>query len=814
MKRFDSPFSTASDAPSPSGAAPAASLGGPNEAFNPFAADVCPGPYGVDEARSVPGMNADLLRQLTSAVDERAGPQRGQPLLLLTAPRAGYGKTHLLGRMAAAAEDQAVIVPVAFRSGDAVDWKSVARRGVEAMDRAEAGMPGWTKLREACGGVVASLLRRLIEDGRLPCANPQQAVRVLSGPVEDIFDPKGSAHLIGQWLMKHAGQLRKPLAERVGRQIGLADTNLAADWFQTIYDLGTQGEAPSAAMLKQLATSDAEGCQRLLRLLAIWRPVVVLVDHLDAFYRNADAGLKIASLLLDLTEVDGVHVVLSLNQDVWQATFGHHLPSALEDRLTASQMLLRGLTATEALALVRLRLKDAQIAEAEASAFERFLDVNRYFMGRPLGSVAARSFLRHASQQWQAFVNSGGGAAPQATLLEDEEDGEEGGMVLPDVGCAPMPSPSSAGAPSFSVFDAATSNFMRNAAESLTEPVAALPQNEISILPVAPGVKMDDGPPVQPPSIKSLLPTGDAPLRDPAATLPSSTHLPEPPQAPPAPEAQSTDGNRSLGNFEKLREMLDRLRRGNNSNNGSNAESAPVQAATPPAPPVVETTPSAESVAQKLAGVMGSTTPSGSSEIGQSALLERFEALKQQMMPEAESRSLDLSRIAELVRLAGRRFPLVRFSENELPGQTGRHVMNWSLQGMDIVFGLAPFNDHVWWQTLSGYAAGKIATGLAAAARTGDQAPTLKIVAFKSDRDTAQWAQFQDSGVLPGGLRHVVDPIHVDTRSVASLYAMQRIIKEAESGALPAQPAQVMSVLARELDFFWKRVTRPMPVAS
>ena len=38
--------------------------------------------------------------------------------------------------------------------------------------------------------------------------------------------------------------------------------------------------------------------------------------------------------------------------------------------------------------------------------------------------------------------------------------------------------------------------------------------------------------------------------------------------------------------------------------------------------------------------------------------------------------------------------------------------------------------------------------------------------------------------------------------------AMQRIIKEAESGALEATPAQVMSVLARELDFFWKRVTR------
>jgi hypothetical protein len=53
-----------------------------------------------------------------------------------------------------------------------------------------------------------------------------------------------------------------------------------------------------------------------------------------------------------------------------------------------------------------------------------------------------------------------------------------------------------------------------------------------------------------------------------------------------------------------------------------------------------------------------------------------------------------------------------------------------------------------------------------------------------------------------------LDAIHLDTGSVASLYAMQRIIKEAETGALQAEPAQVMSALARELDFFWRRVTR------
>lgn len=800
MKRFDSPFSPASDVPPSKGAAPAASPGAADEALNPFATDVCPGPYGVDEARSVPGMNADLLRQLTTTVDERAGPQRGQPLVLLTAPRAGYGKTHLLGRLAAAAGEQAVIVPVAFRSGDPVNWQSVARRGIEAMDRAETGTADWSKLRQACGGIVASLLRRLIEDGRLPCANPDQAVRVLSGSVEDIFDPNGQAHLIGQWLMKHASQLRKPLAERVGRHLGIANAAEAEDWFQTVYDLGTQGQSQSVAMLKELATDHVEGCQRLLRLLAVWRPVVLLVDHLDAFYRNADAGLRIASLLLDVTEVDGVHVVLSLNQDVWQATFGHHLPSALEDRLTASQMLLRGLTAGEAAALIKLRLEEAKVPTEEQSAFEKFLDVPRYFMGRPLGSVAARSFLRYAAQQWQAFMTSGGSAAPAGSLL-DEDAESEANMLLPDVASAPGPTaPQSTG----NLFDPETQNFMKQAAEGLAEPIAALPQNEPFILPIAPGTKVDDSPPIAPP--QSLLPPVGAPLRDPVAT--------QPPQSPPppAPEAPASDASRSVGNFEKLREMLDRLRK------GTNPESPAAPAESPPTTTAPQSSvapaPSADSVAQKLAGVMGAATPSGGSEIGQTDLIARFEELRTQMMPEAESRSLDLSRIAELVRLAGRRFPLVRFSETELPGQTGRHVMNWSLQGMDIVFGLAPFTDTVWWQTLSGYAAGKIATGLAAAARTGDPASVLKIATFKSDRDTAQWAQFQESGILPEGLRHIVDPIHVDTRSVAALYAMQRIIKEAESGALPAEPAQVMSVLARELDFFWKRVTRPLPVAS
>jgi hypothetical protein len=164
--------------------------------------------------------------------------------------------------------------------------------------------------------------------------------------------------------------------------------------------------------------------------------------------------------------------------------------------------------------------------------------------------------------------------------------------------------------------------------------------------------------------------------------------------------------------------------------------------------------------------------------------------------------------VGELIRLAGRRFPLVRFSEHELPGMTGRQVMVWSLQGLEILFGMAGFTDAAYWRTLAGFAAGKAAETSAAAQALGDAPPKVKLVVFKTDREQQSWSILRMSDAFPAIVEPMLDAIHLDSTSVASLYAMQRIIKESESGALQATPAQVMSVLARELDFFWKRVTR------
>ena len=180
------------------------------------------------------------------------------------------------------------------------------------------------------------------------------------------------------------------------------------------------------------------------------------------------------------------------------------------------------------------------------------------------------------------------------------------------------------------------------------------------------------------------------------------------------------------------------------------------------------------------------------------------------MAAEAESRQLDLSKLSDLVLLAGKRFPLVHFDEVELPGLTGRTAARWALKGSEILFGFCEFSDHRYWHTLAQFAAGR-QTQINEAATRGVELPSqIKIVAFKSDRDNASWIQLSSSDAFPQPIREQVDAIHLDTRSIAALYAMQRMIKESETGAINAEPAQVMSVVARELDFFWKRVTRPL----
>lgn len=727
-------------------------------------------------------LNEDVLDQLVDAV---AGNSGGGPLILLTAPRAGYGKTHLLGRIAAARANESVMVPLAFRAGDALTLPTLARRGIESLAAAEADIPTWSRLRESSAQVLMLLLHKLIAQGQLNCANPSQALKVLNGPVEEVFSEQGRAHVIGDWVRKNRDSLKSALAMLASKSLPVR-AELLDGWIAAMLDQSLEGGQAGVAEMQDLAQADAEiGTPIWLRLLSTWRPVVLLVDHLDGLYRNPQAGVTIATLLMDLVDYHQIHVLLSLNQDVWQATFGHHLPSALEDRLTASQVLLRGLSEADAEALLRLRLAQSGLDEEQQNEFEAFVSIKRHFLGRPVGSVSARAFLRHCARQWEIFQVS--------PVLPSEPAVSEFLPIIPDAdvsrsdveGEAVLPlktetiSEAALAASLPSLFDLETADQVQVMAEGLAEPRPALPQDDVTASP--PVLSLE---PIH--SDEVIAPPPDSLLDDEADSLDDwksiQGRVGDVPQAVPSPDA-----------FVKLREMLSRLRQPGGKEVAAGTNGASLSAVSTPSP--------VDGVAVKNPAVAAVKSAPDD-------LHGRFQALRLQMSAEAQAQPLDYQKLADLIRLAGRRFPLVRYSQHELPGLTGRHVMYWALQGVEVLFGLAPLADHAYWRTLSGFAAGRQADLASMAERENRRPPAFKIVTFRTEREQTAWQNLMQSGVIPAPLMEVLDGVHLDTSSLASLYAMQRIIKEAEFGTLQAEPTQVMSVLARELDFFWKRITR------
>ena len=421
--------------------------------------------------------------------------------------------------------------------------------------------------------------------------------------------------------------------------------------------------------------------------------------------------------------------------------------------------------------------------------FTTFLDVKRYFLGRPLGSVSARTFLRHAAKQWDFFQQTLAAPIAPASISPQALAPEDGVLPLMTEEVAENAAEETAAPGEFSIFDSSTTAQMKLMAEGLAEPTPALPQQ-------------DEAPLLPPPS--PINGHGHHPPR-PGAAAAETPAVGES-------EAAAQFSPSSAGAFENLREMLGKLRQPSAAHPGAESNGTHL-------------------VAERLAGVLGAAAVPASAaattaalpapafavaaapvvaapNAERDALLGRYEALRLQMAAEAVSLPLDFTKLADLIRLAGKRFPLVRFSEHELPGMTGRYAMCWSLQGLEIVFGLANFADGSYWRTLAGFAAGRLAELNQDAQATGGAVPRLKITTFKTDREQQSWAILQHSTAFPEELKLHVDAIHLDTQNVSALYAMQRIIKEAEAGTLLATPAQVMSVLARELDFFWKRVTR------
>jgi len=205
-----------------------------------------------------------------------------------------------------------------------------------------AQIAGWSRLQELRSGIFSSLVIpadlaaavRLVPNGR------PGRFGVLSGSPGELFREGSQARLIGDWLRKHYGQLRKPMAEIARRVPGAGNADI---WVDALFACAHHGTAASVDSVAANGLGFAGG---FFPVAAHGHPVAAGGVVCRSPRRLLPAGTGRPSHRHHAAGPGRVGVrprrSSSSNQDVWQATFAHHLPSAVEDRLTSSQFLLRG----------------------------------------------------------------------------------------------------------------------------------------------------------------------------------------------------------------------------------------------------------------------------------------------------------------------------------------------------------------------------------------------------------------------------------------------------------------------------------------
>ncbi len=736
---------------------------------------------------SVSGMNANALDHLEAeltSLTNGGGSSAGlasSKIVLLLAPRAGFGKSHLLADVCRRFSGRASVVPLSFDREAPARWSHVVPQVLKAFERGEGGELGGslTGLDFVARHVFATASRQLVHTGLVPCADPVKAEALLARDAMGLFDFSDTAQPVATWFRDTFEKLLSPAGREISLYAGIAPERIGY-WMRALFSyaegygdpavrraetlrwvLSNPADAPTNPTGMELATvgrtTDPQLDSKLkaldfCRLATLWRPVVFVIDHLDAFHGSLEAGRDVATLVSDLQHsVPGALTVISSNEDVWESTFGSGLPSAIEDRLTGSVLRLTGMNVSGAMGLIETRLASAGVTSEVADRFLSALALEAFFVSKPENAISARAVLRFAAEKWKEFIkaeeqfsNADGENDPGliGNFLFSEEEGAAPPTAFPDL--------------------------------SESQPANAKPANVFDSAPViGPGLRGS--------------------IQESVEGLSSTDALSD------LPEKQL----RPLGD---LKGMIDRFRHEKEDDDGAKSKTvdpftqAP-KALTATIPTIEEALNAAAPAVLKAPPPIPAQPADGLSGAG---VPGRFAGARTRWagMNGALS-TIDHGKLRHLISVAGNRFPVIRCEEMAIPEFEVPPVVRWTFGDTEVYFGFRPAGETAFWHALGSFIEPRARRLLSSDPDQPAKKAKIKIVHFDTE---------SGSGTLPelGIDCGLLDTIVFDPSAVASVYAAEELVRDAESGEIDADPGSVLGVLARELDFLWKRLTRPV----
>ena len=144
----------------------------------------------------------------------------------------------------------------------------------------------------------------------------------------------------------------------------------------------------------------------------------------------------------------------------------------------------------------------------------------------------------------------------------------------------------------------------------------------------------------------------------------------------------------------------------------------------------------------------------------------------------------DTETIRYTLEMAGRRSPIIEYREFDVHGDSS--ASSWLSPEMEIIFGFEPAERIPYWRALVDQA-------------ENSPMESSKVIAFKSPGEE----NFQFDA-LNGSARKNLDVLELDREELASIAAGKSIINASNS------EEETFSEIAPELEFLWRRITRPV----
>ena len=195
---------------------------------NPFSEDIFPD--GDPATASSLTLHHDAEERLEELLAEAAQQPPGAVrhgngrVILLKAPRAGYGKSHLLSRLQIANPLAFFVVPLEFDPGETLSWKSLLDQVFQILHQpGNAGAPAPLDL--VARRTFAMANAGMIRAGKIPCGEPETAAVSLEQRFAELFDFTNPEQEVARWFQENFERLLPVSSSLVSEETGLSEAS-------------------------------------------------------------------------------------------------------------------------------------------------------------------------------------------------------------------------------------------------------------------------------------------------------------------------------------------------------------------------------------------------------------------------------------------------------------------------------------------------------------------------------------------------------------------------------------------------------------